>query len=88
MSVSPSNPVDYVFQYSFLISFLGASFFGISSLVAVDPTTIVANKNVSVALNVVIGVAGFISLFAWYDMQVPVIDGSLINSKTVKTKNN
>ena len=87
MSQSPTFIADYVFQYSFIISFLGASFYGISSLVSVDPTTIVANKNVSVALNVIIGVAGFISLFVWYNMAVPIVDNTLLNSKTVKTKN-
>ena len=87
MPVSPTNPADYLFQYSFLISFMGAAFYGISSIVAVDPTTIVANKNISVALNVVIGIAGLIGLFVWYNMDVPVLDGSVINSKTVKTIN-
>ena len=85
MSESPKYLADYVFQYAFLISFLGASFFGISSLVSVDPATIVANKNVSVALNVIIGLAGFIALFVWYNMAVPILDNTLINSKTVKT---
>jgi len=87
MSASPTYLADYVFQYSFLISFLGASFFGISSLVSVDPATIVANKNVSVALNVIIGLAGFIALFVWYNMSVPILDNTIINSKTVKTDN-
>lgn len=88
MSEKPSQLADYVFQYSFIVSFLGASFFGITSLVAVDPTTIIANKNVSVALNVIVGISGFIALFVWYNLQVPVLDGTLINSKTVKTTNN
>jgi hypothetical protein len=87
MSQSPTFVADYIFQYSFIISFLGAAFYGISSLVSVDPTTIVANKNVSVALNVIIGIAGFISLFVWYNMPIPVLDNTLLNSKTVKTKN-
>ena len=88
MPQSPNQIADYVFQYSFIVSFLGASFYGISSLVSVDPTTIVANKNVSVAMNAVIGLSGFIALFVWYNMSVPILDGTVINSKTVKTAQN
>ena len=84
---SPIFLADYVFQYSFLISFMGASFFGISSIIAVDPTTIIANKNVSVALNVLIGLAGFISLYVWFNKSVPVLDNSIINSSSVKKIN-
>ena len=84
---SPTFIADYIFQYSFLISFIGAAFFGISSIVSFDPTTIIANKNISVVLNVLIGLAGFIALCVWYNMNVPVLDGSVINSKSVKSVN-
>ena len=74
---------DILFAYAYPISFLGAIFYAISSVVSFDPTTVVANKNVSVALNAVIGVCGLLSLFNWYgNTQVPVLGDILLPNGT------
>ena len=69
---------DMVFAYAYPIAFMGAAAFGVSSMVSIDPATIIANKNISVVLNVLVGVCGLISLYNWFgQQQVPVV-GSMI----------
>ena len=84
MAVTPTLPLDYVLQYSYIISFLGAIMFSVSSIVSVDPTTIIANKNVSVVVNAIIGVCGFVAFCFWYNIPNPVINNSLSNPNTIK----
>jgi hypothetical protein len=65
---------DYIFTYAYPISFLGAMFYGITSIVQFDPVTVIGNKNISVFLNALIGLCGLMSLFNWYqNNQIPVI---------------
>ncbi len=56
---------DFIMSFAYPIAFLGALFYGIASLVSFDPSTVIANKNVSVFINVLIGLAGFVSIFVW-----------------------
>jgi hypothetical protein len=83
---------DYVFSYAYPVAFLGACFYGITSLINVDPSTIIANKNISVALNLFIGLCGVISLFAWLNFKgnVPVIGNTLLpnGNSTIKANVN
>jgi hypothetical protein len=65
---------DYIFAYAYPISFLGAMFYGIASIVSFDPSTVIANKNVSVFLNGLIGLCGLMSLCNWYqNNQIPIL---------------
>jgi hypothetical protein len=74
---------DYIFQYAYPIAFVGSMFYGIASIVSFDPTTVVANKNITVFLNVFIGVCGLISLFNWYqNNQIPLIGQVLLPDGT------
>jgi len=79
---------DYIFSYAYPVSFLGACFYGIASVVSVDPSTIIANKNLSVVLNVFIGLCGIISLFAWlnYGGNAPILGPTILpnGNKTIK----
>ena len=80
---------DVVFAYAYPVSFLGALFYGIASIVSFDPSTVVANKNVSVILNAFIGVCGVISLFNWFNQTpVPVLGSVLLpnGQKVVKAQ--
>lgn len=79
---------DIVFAYAYPVSFLGALFYGVASIVSFDPSTVVANKNVSVALNAFIGVCGVLSLFNWFNQQpVPVVGSVLVsNQGVIKTQ--
>ena len=70
---------DYVFAYAYPVAFLGAISYGVASIVSVDPSTIVANKNISVAVNVLIGLCGLISFFNWFNQSpVPVLGSTLL----------
>jgi len=71
---------DAIFAYAYPVSFLGALFYGVASIVSFDPSTVVANKNVSVALNAFIGICGVISLFNWFNQPVPVLGPILLPS--------
>ena len=80
---------DMIFAYAYPVSFLGALFYGVASIVSFDPSTVVANKNVSVILNAFIGVCGVISLFNWFNQTpVPVLGSVLLpnGQKVVKAQ--
>ncbi len=81
---------DMIFAYAYPVSFLGACFYGIASLISVDPSTIIANKNVSVLLNAFIGVCGVLSLFAWLNINdnVPAVGTILLPNGNDTIKQN
>jgi hypothetical protein len=80
---------DYIFSFAYPVAFLGATFYGLASLVQVDPFTVITNRNVSVVLNIFIGICGILSLFAWmnYDKNVPIFGTTLLpnGNKTIKS---
>jgi len=67
----PDTVFDYIFMYSYFFAFLGAILYSVTSIISVDVTSIFANKNISVILNVYLGVTGLISLFVWYGINLP-----------------
>jgi hypothetical protein len=69
---------DFIFQFAYPVAFLGALFYGVTSIVSVDPATIIANKNVSVALNLFIGVCGLLSVFNWFSYKDPLGVGDIL----------
>jgi hypothetical protein len=80
---------DYIFSYAYPISFVGALFYSIASIVNVDPSAIVANKNVTVMLNMLVGTCGVISLFAFFKVNgnIPIVGSILLpnGNETIKT---
>jgi hypothetical protein len=78
---------DYIFAFAYPVAFLGASFYGLASVVQVDPFTIITNRNIAVTLNIFIGVCGILSLFAWMNNTVPIIGPTLLpnGNKTIKS---
>ena len=84
MAAQPVLIPDYIFMWSFLLSFLGSIFYGITAIINVDPTSLIVNKNVSVLLNAIIGISGVVSIFVWYNMEIPSLDKTVLNSKVVK----
>ena len=82
-----ANPVlipEYVFMWSFLFAFLGSIFYGITAIINIDPSSVIVNKNVSFIINAIIGISGIISIFVWFNMDVPAIDKAVLNPKVVK----
>jgi hypothetical protein len=82
---------DYIFAYSYPIAFLGAMFYGIASIVSFDPSTAIANKNITIFINVFIGLCGLISLGNWYqNTTIPVISNVFLpdGNGIIKTQGN
>ena len=85
---TPINPptklsLDFIFAYSYLIAFIGSMFYGITSIVYANPTTIIISQNVSIFMNILIGTCGIISLFSWFgDNQIPIIGPLLLPNGT------
>lgn len=83
---SPSTPWEYLFQFSFAVSFIGAIFFGIISLINIEPTSIITNKNVSFGLNIFIIISSVISMFVWFNMNNPVLSSTALDPRTIKPR--
>ena len=81
--VEPSTIYEYVFKYSFAISFIGAIFHGIVSVINLDPTSILVNKNIGVALNIYILACSIISTLTWFNIPNPILVSSVLNPATV-----
>jgi hypothetical protein len=81
---------DYVFSFAYPISFIGACFYGIAAVVNIDPSTIITNKNVSVVINVTIGLCGILSLFAFLNItgNAPVIGPIILPNGNATIKQN
>jgi hypothetical protein len=77
---NPFNPVlNFIFSYSYPLAFMGAMFYGIASFVQFDPSTIIANKNISIFINALIGICGTIAVFNWYENnQIPFIGSYIV----------
>jgi len=88
MAAPPVLIPDYIFMWSFLLSFIGAVFYSIVGLLNLDMTNIVANKNSAMIINIIIGISGIVSIFVWFNMDVPELDNRVLNSKAVKTNVN
>ena len=81
---------DYVFSFAYPISFLGALFYSISSLVNIDPSTIIANRNISVLINILVGICGLLSMFAFLKLpdNLPFFGPILLPNGNVTIKSN
>lgn len=76
----------YIFAYAYPIAFVGALLLGISETVGYNLSTMVSEK-VLIVVNIVIGVAGAVSLFNWFGQDVPVVGSILVDRNQIKPKN-
>ena len=86
-SNKPSSVLDYIFMYSYMFAFVGAIFYAISSVVNIDPSTILVNKSMSVVLNAFIGLSGFVALCAWLNTTIIFLEPKFMNRKVIKQNN-
>jgi len=90
---SPNSPrlsmkyLDYIFQYSYPISFIGAIFFCIAQIVVIDPSSILVNKNISIVVNIIICLSGFYSLFRWFNTDIPFAESTYVTSQNIRISN-
>jgi len=85
-SKPPSTIWEYLFQFSFFVSFIGAIFFALTSLINIDPSSIIVNKNISFALNIFISISSIISMFVWFNMNNPILGSTALDPRTVKPR--
>ena len=62
----PMSVVGFCGNYGFGIAFIGAIFYGIKNIVETDPASILVNNNISIAINILIGICGFTSIGIWF----------------------
>ena len=82
----PSFLLDYILQYTYPIAFLGATLYGITSIISVDATSIIANKNISVLLNSLAGLCGYLGLCYFYNIPIVILT-NLFNPGVIKLSN-
>ena len=83
-SHSPSSLFDYLFYFAYPVSFAGAIFYGLVSVMQIDPATIIVNRNVAVILNMYIGICAIISIFIWYKLNISIFSNINYNLKSSK----
>jgi uncharacterized membrane protein YuzA (DUF378 family) len=88
MAAAPVLIPDYIFMWAFLLSFSGAVFYSFIGLLNIDIASIIVSKNMTMILNVIIGISGVISIFVWFNMDIPALDNNILNSKVVKSNIN
>ena len=82
-SYNPSNPLEYIFYFANPVAFSGAIFYGFVSLVAIDPVSVILNRNWSVAFNIYIGLCAILSIFVWFKIQNPVLSKTIFNQNVI-----
>jgi hypothetical protein len=83
---SSRSILDYVFQYSYLISFIGAIAFSISEVIGYNPIEVFHSK-VLIGYYVFTMFCAIMSLFAWFNISIWYVDTSIINPLNVSTSN-
>jgi len=81
---SPSTLFEYLFMYCYPVCFIGSIFFAITSVVSIDPSTIIANNNLSIGINIYILSCSIVAMFVWYNMDNPVLVSSVLNPKVIR----
>jgi hypothetical protein len=86
-SAPPSRYLDYIFQYTYPICFIGAILFSVNSFINVDVTSMFANKNISTAFNIYMGIYGYVAICYYYNFPILLLD-NFFNSNTIKINYN
>lgn len=87
-AIAPVKIQEYLFMWAYVISFVGAVFFSIASLVNIEPASLIVNKNILVVVNILIGISGIVSLFVFFNQSVPALDAAVLDQRVVKSNIN
>jgi hypothetical protein len=82
-----SKSFDFLFQYSYLISFIGAISISFIELLGLNPLSIF-NEKLLIFFNVIISLSSIVALFTWFNTQLWYVDPAYINVNNVAKKNN
>ena len=78
---------DFIFQYSYLISFIGAIAISLVELFGINPLYVL-NSKVVMFCNIIIMIASVVAGFTWFNTQIWFVDPKYINVYNVATKSN
>jgi hypothetical protein len=79
----PSNIWEYLFYFAYPVSFIGAMFYSMISLVSTEPISILLNKNWVIIFNIYVGICSYMSIYVWFNKQNPILNESKFNQKTL-----
>jgi hypothetical protein len=65
------------FMYAYPLSFIGSMAYGVLSVLQLDPSQVIANRNIVFGFNIFIGLCGLIGYSAWFS-----VDMSSVNTLT------
>jgi hypothetical protein len=64
----------YLLPHAYPIALFGSLFYGIVTIVNMEPLSLIINKNILIFINLKIGLLGLISLFNWFqNAKIPYI---------------
>jgi len=77
-----------IFKYAYPLAFIGSISYGLLSIMNLEMTQIVGNKNWVWAYNIFFGICGVLSFAAWYNTDISIINNvtSYIDFDANKTK--
>ena len=55
----------YLFNFSYILAFIGAIFYSVISLLNIDSSVILLNRNSSFIFNIIIGISGLFAMILW-----------------------
>jgi len=87
VSITNINPItffDYIFQYSYVVSFIGAILYSILSTFNINLGGIIINSNLNLVTSAYIGLCGFLSFCKWFNITLDMIDSALLNVSVIK----
>ena len=79
---------NFIFNYALPISAVGSVMFAIIALANLNMADVVANKTASIMINLVVGLAGLITLSYWFNYDIPFLSGIINDTITIYGKNN
>ena len=79
---------DLVFKYSLAIVAIGSVMFSVIALANLNMADVVANKTMSIAINLIVGIAGIIVFSSWFNYDIPLVSGIIHDTITTYGKDN
>jgi len=87
IQTKPISIFDYIFQYAYVVSFIGSILYVILSSLQLEVPSILINRNLQLFFNLYIGLCGFLSFCTWFKIPLKMIDTSMFNMSVIKIVN-
>lgn len=84
MSLTITDVGNYVFTYAYPVAFSGAVLYATTQFIGLDLATVM-NHTLATWLSVFIGVCGVVSMFTWFNQDVPFLTNNVYGRGAIKT---